>query len=104
MLSNYQLQTPKVWFMKKHLYIFAILALALGLLNSCGPVYVIHQDPRPAPAPTPPPPQEEQDPEVSYQSFYDQLSPYGQWIDDPGYGYVWMPEVGPDFKPYATNG
>ncbi|HZE82813.1 MAG TPA: DUF6600 domain-containing protein, partial [Puia sp.] len=90
--------------MKKHLYIFAILAL--GILNSCGPVYVIHQDPRPAPPPAeiPPPSQEEQDPEVSYQSFYDQLSPYGQWVDDPGYGYVWMPEVGPDFKPYATNG
>ena len=86
--------------MKKHLYVLAIAAIAL---NACGPVYVVHQDPPPAPAPPPPPPQESE-PEVSYQSFYDQLSPYGQWIDDPNYGYVWLPDAGPDFKPYATNG
>jgi hypothetical protein len=42
--------------------------------------------------------------EVSYQSFYDQLSPYGNWINYPGYGYVWSPNAGPDFQPYATNG
>src|SRR5882757_4239911 len=85
--------------MKKHLFVLAIVALAL---NACGPVYVVHQDPPPAPAP--PPPQDAEPPEVSYQSFYDQLSPYGQWIDDPNYGYVWLPDAGPDFKPYTTNG
>jgi len=53
----------------------------------------------PAPAPPPPPPAE-----VSYQTFYDELSPYGNWINYPGYGYVWMPNTGPGFKPYATNG
>jgi hypothetical protein len=42
--------------------------------------------------------------DVSYQTFYDDLSPYGQWIDYPNYGYVWQPSVGADFKPYATNG
>jgi hypothetical protein len=42
--------------------------------------------------------------DVSYQTFYDNLSPYGQWIDYPNYGYVWSPSVGADFKPYATNG
>ena len=26
--------------------------------------------------------------EVSYQTFYDELSPYGRWIDYPGQGYV----------------
>lgn len=41
---------------------------------------------------------------VSFQMFYDQLSPYGQWIDDPEYGYVWIPDVGNDFRPYYTNG
>lgn len=41
---------------------------------------------------------------VSFQMFYDQLSPYGQWIDDPQYGYVWSPDVGGDFRPYYTNG
>ena len=41
---------------------------------------------------------------ASYQDFYDGLSPYGQWINDPQYGYVWLPDVGPDFRPYYTNG
>ncbi|RYY20824.1 MAG: hypothetical protein EOP41_08745, partial [Sphingobacteriaceae bacterium] len=41
---------------------------------------------------------------VSIQTFYDELEPYGQWIDDPELGYVWAPDAGPDFKPYATNG
>ena len=41
---------------------------------------------------------------VSFQMFYDQLSPYGQWIDYPNYGYVWVPDVGADFVPYSTDG
>lgn len=41
---------------------------------------------------------------VSFQVFYDQLSPYGQWVDYPNYGYVWIPNVGSDFTPYYTNG
>lgn len=41
---------------------------------------------------------------VSFQMFYDELSPYGQWIDDPQYGYVWAPDVGPDFRPYYSRG
>lgn len=41
---------------------------------------------------------------VSFQQFYDELSPYGEWIDDPDYGYIWLPNVEPDFQPYATNG
>jgi hypothetical protein len=42
--------------------------------------------------------------DVSYQTFYDELSPYGRWIDYPDYGYVWVPDAGPDFRPYSTNG
>jgi hypothetical protein len=38
------------------------------------------------------------------QVFYDELSPYGQWIDYPDYGYVWQPNVDADFRPYDTNG
>ncbi len=45
-----------------------------------------------------------QDDEVSYQTFYDELSPYGRWIDYPQHGYVWVPNVGAGFRPYATNG
>ncbi len=41
---------------------------------------------------------------VSYEVFYDELSPYGSWIDDPQYGYVWIPRVTNDFHPYATQG
>ena len=41
---------------------------------------------------------------VSYQLFYDQLSPYGMWVNNPDYGYVWIPNVDASFSPYATNG
>ena len=41
---------------------------------------------------------------VSFQVFYDELSPYGTWVDNSDYGYVWVPNVAPGFTPYATNG
>lgn len=41
---------------------------------------------------------------VSFQVFYDQLLPYGDWIQDPVHGYVWVPYAEPNFQPYATNG
>lgn len=42
---------------------------------------------------------------IGYQDFYDDLAPYGQWFNDPQYGYVWTPNnVGRDFRPYYTNG
>ena len=41
---------------------------------------------------------------VSYQEFYDGLSPYGQWINDPAYGYIWVPNIDDDFRPYFTGG
>jgi len=41
---------------------------------------------------------------VSFQVFYDQLSPYGQWVSNPAYGYVWIPDAGPNFAPYSTEG
>src|ERR1700743_1992558 len=75
----------------------ALTAMLFFALSSCGPTYVVQ-----GPAPAPPPAAAPED--VSYQNFYDALSPYGEWIDNPEYGYVWMPNAGPDFKPYATNG
>jgi hypothetical protein len=42
--------------------------------------------------------------QISFQTFYDELSPYGQWFNDPEYGYVWAPNVGNDFRPYYSNG
>jgi len=41
---------------------------------------------------------------VNFQVFYDELSPYGNWIENPEYGYVWIPDVEPGFSPYSTNG
>jgi hypothetical protein len=41
---------------------------------------------------------------VSFQLFYDQLGPYGMWVDYPNYGYVWIPNGDPGFTPYATAG
>src|ERR1051325_7147885 len=41
---------------------------------------------------------------VSFQVFYDELSPYGTWVDYPEYGYVWMPSGMPDFVPYYSSG
>ena len=42
--------------------------------------------------------------DVPVESFYDELAPYGQWQQYPGYGQVWLPNAGPDFQPYASNG
>ncbi len=41
---------------------------------------------------------------VNFQIFYDELSPYGSWIESPDYGYVWLPNVDAGFKPYSSNG
>ncbi|WP_158859890.1 DUF6600 domain-containing protein [Lunatibacter salilacus] len=41
---------------------------------------------------------------VSFQVFYDELSPYGDWVSDPTHGYVWIPYVDAGFQPYQTNG
>jgi hypothetical protein len=40
---------------------------------------------------------------VSFQVFYDELSPHGTWVNN-SYGYVWIPNVAPGFAPYSTNG
>jgi len=41
---------------------------------------------------------------MTYQVFYDNLSPYGTWINYPEYGQVWNPNTSDDFSPYLTNG
>jgi len=41
---------------------------------------------------------------VSFQVFYDDLSPYGSWAELPDYGYVWVPNVGAGFSPYGSGG
>jgi len=41
---------------------------------------------------------------LDFQLFYDDLSPYGDWVDNSDYGYVWLPNVSRGFTPYGTNG
>lgn len=44
------------------------------------------------------------DPNVSFQTFYDQLGDQGNWVQTNDYGYVWQPgQVSGDWRPY-TNG
>jgi len=44
------------------------------------------------------------DANVTFNDFYQDLAPYGQWIEDPQYGYVWSPTQDGSFRPYYTNG
>lgn len=38
------------------------------------------------------------------KNFYDELLPYGTWVDHAQHGYIWIPKVDPGFRPYATFG
>jgi hypothetical protein len=51
-------------------------------------------------------PRVEADTDVSLNFFYDNLSPYGSWIDVDGYGYCFQPSVAvdnADWRPYADG-
>jgi hypothetical protein len=39
---------------------------------------------------------------VSVGFFYNELSPYGRWIDGP-YGYAWVPVVAAGWQPYSNG-
>lgn len=41
---------------------------------------------------------------ISLNVFYNELRPYGRWMNSRAYGRVWIPDVGRNFHPYATNG
>ncbi len=41
---------------------------------------------------------------ISFETFYQELSPYGRWTTNPQFGTVWTPYVSNDFQPYSTNG
>ncbi len=42
------------------------------------------------------------DPVESVDVFYDQLSPYGTWVDEPDVGRVYLPDS-PDYVPYQNG-
>lgn len=74
--------------------------------------------PAQAEAPQAPPVQVVQAPATQYVSaaapapvtsnyFYDTLSPYGTWVDLPGYGWCWQPTcsvIDPGWRPYCHGG
>ena len=93
----------------------------IGALVGSTPPGVIPQAPpqiaaAPAPVPTPalasalPPPtavQPEADANASAGAFYNDLAPYGAWVQQPDYGLVWQPTVdtiNPDWSPYVDAG
>src|SRR6266542_1223659 len=75
--------------MKKIIFIGMITVLVASL-NSCASYEHLSSTTQPADS-------------VTYQQFYDALTPYGHWIDYPGFGYVWSPDIS-DFSPYYSNG
>ncbi|MDB5231974.1 MAG: hypothetical protein JWN76_2779, partial [Chitinophagaceae bacterium] len=44
-----------------------------------------------------------QDVNVNFDAFYNDLSPYGRWVDHERFGQVWVYNE-PGFSPYYTNG
>jgi hypothetical protein len=40
---------------------------------------------------------------ISFNTFYNELSPYGRWIDYPTYGQIWIASQ-QGFEPYYNNG
>ncbi|MFT4092856.1 MAG: hypothetical protein QM640_04395 [Niabella sp.] len=82
----------KTIFLKQGLTISFIVIL---FFSSCGPVAYVTNDPYYAP---------QDGANITFQTFYDDLSPYGTWMNYPEYGYVWNPGVSGDFRPYDTNG
>jgi hypothetical protein len=56
-----------------------------------------------APPPSEPPPGSD----INLAYFQAQLSPYGTWVDIPGYGPCWAPSAAttvPDWRPYFNEG
>jgi hypothetical protein len=110
--------------MKSTLKLIVLVIVITVTAQSCvGPTYVQSSPPPPVYTQAPPPPPQQPvyndqpqnqtynqnqenpaPPAVTYQSFYTELSPYGQWVYTPEYGNVWVPSAGADFQPYGSSG
>ncbi|MGE3065821.1 MAG: DUF6600 domain-containing protein, partial [Hyphomicrobiaceae bacterium] len=44
-----------------------------------------------------------QDEDVDPQIFYEELAPYGDWVEHPRWGSVWAPRVDADWRPYTRG-
>lgn len=40
---------------------------------------------------------------VTFDTFFQELSPYGEWIDVQDYGMSWRPKVDPGWRPYTDG-
>ncbi len=99
-----------------------LVAVAVALLTALAAPYARAQageantwtDDAPEQTPSEPVPAETADPGEfqdtdprAITDFKPELDPYGQWVNDPTYGMVWVPHrqvVGADFAPYVTSG
>jgi hypothetical protein len=88
---------PKRYIMKT---LFKIAVTSVIIATSASSCYVSQTTSVPRPV-YQEPQQEAQ--EISFSTFYDELSPYGRWIDYPQYGRVWIANQ-PGFVPYQTDG
>ena len=85
----------------KYLYIFSSLLL-ITLLTSCTTSRYYQSDQSDQGNNQGYYPQQQQS-EITYQQFYNDLSPYGNWVNYGNYGYAWVPSMA-NFRPYYTNG
>lgn len=70
----------------------AALCLALALTTSLTAAAVVVPQPAQAQA------------RYSHGMFYDDLAPYGRWVDHPRYGWVWYPtQVRAEWRPYSEG-
>ena len=84
---------------------FYIVIIIPAFLAGCSPIIYTNTPQQPVYNQQPQQPQQTYaDQPQTDQVFYDELSPYGQWIDYPNYGYVWQPNVEEGFRPYVTDG
>ncbi|MEO8362620.1 MAG: DUF6600 domain-containing protein, partial [Vicinamibacteria bacterium] len=76
---------------------------AVGLVALCcsrpaadaeTPVLAATQQPAVAYAPAAP---------IEVNSFYDDLEPYGDWVEMPDYGWSFAPRVDDDWRPYTRG-
>src|SRR4051812_7623737 len=69
--------------MKPHLCLIFLLTLAVAMVA---------------------PPSARADSEASYEYFYDNLKPYGEWVEIDSYGLCWRPsDVAEDWAPYTDG-
>jgi len=100
--------------MQSALHAFLAAGLIAGLTGTVAPLLAQddttppsapdHAFSAPYPGPTPDQATGPTDNTVTFQTFYDALSPLGNWIQTSDYGYVWQPTVSdPDWAPYTVG-